>query len=266
MSRGCGGLLALLWVALAAVGAPPATSPYQPVYNPAGGPAAPAVASPLDQPLQLLAEANRTFQGIRDYTCLFVRREQIRGQLTPENLVAMRVRTQPFSIYMRWLAPAEMAGQEACYVAGRNNGMMRVHASGFRGVAGFVSLAPNDPRIMEKSRHQITEAGIANLLVRYGERWETERRLNKTQVRVAEYEYNKRKCMRVEMLHPDNSGREFLFYRCVVYFDKEHHLPVRVENYDWPRQGGNPQGDLVESYSYVDLRFNVGLGEEAFNY
>ena len=62
-------------------------------------------ASPMEQPLQLLAEANRTFQGIRDYTCLFVKREQIRGQLQPDNLVALKVRTQPFSVYLRGWGP-----------------------------------------------------------------------------------------------------------------------------------------------------------------
>ena len=53
-------------------------------------------------------------------------------------------------------------------------------------------------------------------------------------------------------------------YRCVVYFDKALKLPVRVEVYDWPAPNGNPKGELLECYSYVNLKFNVGLTDAAF--
>jgi hypothetical protein len=225
-----------------------------------------APSNPMDVPLRLVAEASVAYKGVRDYSCLFVKRERLRGQLQPENLIAMKVRTQPFSVYLRWLRPNSIAGQEVCYVAGHNQGMMRVHSRGLLGVAGFVSLEPNDPRALENSRHTITEAGIGNLIVRYSERWEREARLNKTQTHVAEYEYNKRRCLRVETIHPDNSGRQFVFYRSLVYFDKENHLPIRVENYDWPQPGGDPNGTLAESYSYADLKLNVNLSDAVFDH
>jgi hypothetical protein len=176
----------------------------------------------------------------------------------------MRARTQPFCVYLRWLAPQQFTGQEACYVTGRNNGMMRVHSTGLLGIAGFVSLDPRDPRAAQNSRHAITEAGIGNLIERYSQRWQLERQLNRTEVHIADYTYAQRPCTRVEMIHGDrNAG--YYAYRSVVYFDKEWRLPVRVENYDWPR-GGNADGDLLESYSYANLRFNVGLNDAAFNY
>jgi hypothetical protein len=159
-----------------------------------------------------------------------------------------------------------MVGQEACYVAGRNNGMMRVHSTGLLGVVGFVSMEPRDPRALEASRHAITEAGIGNLIDRYGQAWELENRLNRTQVRIQEYEVGGRRCMRVETVHADNANRQIPFYRSIVYFDKQNHLPIRVENYDWPRPGVDPAGALVESYSYLDLRLNVGLSDAAFTH
>jgi negative regulator of sigma E activity len=70
----------------------------------------------------------------------------------------------------------------------------------------------------------------------------------------------------VETIHADNSGKEFYSYRSVVYFDKQTHLPVRVETYYWPKPGTNPNGELMESYSYINMRVNVGLGDESFNY
>jgi hypothetical protein len=234
--------------------------------NGATGPAPGAPEGPLDLPLRLIAEARQAYAGVRDYSCLFVKREQLHGQLQPENLIVMKVRTQPFSVYLRWLKPNTVAGQEVCYVAGKNDGMMRVHSRGLLGAVGFVSLDPQDPRAQENSRHTITEAGIGNLIDRFSQRWEMERGLNRTLVRTAEYDYNKRRCVRVETTHPDTAGNRFLFYRSVVYFDKETHLPIRVENYDWPRLGGDPNGALVESYSYADLRLNVGVSDATFNH
>jgi Protein of unknown function (DUF1571) len=41
---------------------------------------------------------------------------------------------------------------------------------------------------------------------------------------------------------------------------------VRFEAYDWLAAGGNPQGELLECYSYIDLKFNVGLTDAAFGF
>jgi hypothetical protein len=225
-----------------------------------------AQASAMDAPLQLIAEARQTYQKVTNYTCQFRKRERLHGQLQAENVIAMSVRAKPFSVYMSWQAPAAQLGQEACYVTGANNGMVRVHSTGLLGAVGFVSLDPRDPRCLENSRHAITESGIGNLIERLGKRWELEKRWNRTQVQTAEYDYAKRRCIRVDTTHPDNRDKVFLFYRTVVYFDKETRLPIRVENYDWPRASGDPKGNLMESYSYVDLRFNVALADATFNH
>ena len=235
-------------------GDPPAASP------------APSTAHPLEHPQRLVAEARQSYQGVRDYTCLFIKRERLRGQLQIENVITMRCRAQPFSVYLRWVSPRPFTNQEVCYVEGRFNGMMRVKSAGLLGAVGFVNLDPRDPRALENSRHTITEAGIGNLIERFTAGYEQDRRLNRTQVRIADYDYNKRRCTRVETLHLDNSAGPGGFYRSVVYFDKENKLPIRVENYDWPRQGGALGGELLEEYSYADLRLNAGLGDQHFNY
>jgi Protein of unknown function (DUF1571) len=236
--------------------APPVQKPF---------PAGSITPSPMDQPLQHIAEARQRFQGIRDYTCTMIKQERVAGQLQPENVISMKFRKEPFSVYMKWATPRESQGQEVCYVQGKNNNMMRVHASGILGVAGFVAIDPNDPKVMKNSRHTIQEAGIGNLIERLGRSWEEDRRRGVTQARVAEYEYNKRRCIRVETYHTKVLPGAYC-WRAVVFFDKETKLPIRTENYDFPRQGGPPGGELLETFSYIDLRFNVGLTDAAFNY
>jgi hypothetical protein len=252
---------------LLGAGQPPVSTPM------AAQPAAPrpmaqttpaaGTASPMDEPVRLIHEAQQAYHNVRDYTCLLVKRE---SPQPPDHVLEMKVRTQPFSVYLRWLAPRSEAGQEVCYVAGRNDGKMRVHPKGMLGAVGFISLDPNDPRVRQSSKRSITEAGIGNMIERFARAWENERRLNlTTQVNVAEYQYDGRRCTRVETLHPANPNGHFLYYRDVVYFDKATHLPIRLEFYDWPRQPGDP-GQLVEIYSFTKMRVNVGLGDEVFNH
>jgi hypothetical protein len=262
---GLAGFLGLAVVGGATPPEPPPAAAMPPAPQPAGPAAAPpaAAASPMDEPIRLVKQAREAYAQVRDYSCVLVKRERVGGQLPPDNVILMNVRTRPFSVYLRWQEPRDLAGQEVCYVAGRNNGQMRVRSAGALGVVGFVSLDPNDPRARKTSRHSITEAGIGNVIERFSAGWEGERRLNVTQVRLGEYEYNKRRCTRVETIHP--ARKEFLYYRSVVYFDQQNRLPIRVECYDWPRAQGDP-GQLVEVVNFVNLRLNVGLSDAVFNH
>ncbi len=223
-------------------------------------------ADPFDAPLRLLAEAKQAYDAVQDYQCLFVKREQMNGKMGPENVMLMKARTKPFSVYLRWQMPKALEAQQVCYVVGKNDGQMRVQSPGILGAVGFVSLALNDPRALQNSRHTIAEAGIGNLIDRYSERWQAEKAMNRTVVKVAEFDFAKRRCVRVEMAHPNSKPGEFYAYRGVLYFDKENKLPLRSEAYDWPRAGGPPDGDLLECFSYVNLQLNVKLGDDAFNY
>ena len=59
---------------------------------------------------------------------------------------------------------------------GCNGGQICVRSSGLLGTVGFVSLDTNDPEGSgENSRHSITEAGIGNILSRFGDGWNMDR-------------------------------------------------------------------------------------------
>src|SRR5207249_4397841 len=118
-------------------------------------------------------------------------------------------------------------------------------------------------RAKKTSNHAITEAGLGNLMAKFEERWTTERKWNRVAVKSGEYEYNKRRCIRVESMYTQQVPGS-PYYRSVVYFDKEIHLPIRVEVYDWPR-GGATGGELIEVYSYINLKLNANLPDGLFN-
>jgi hypothetical protein len=221
--------------------------------------------SPVDRAGKLLAEAQASFATVRDYTGTLVRQERVGGELQPEQYIDFKIRQQPYSVCLNWTWPKHLAGQEAIYVTGKNNDEIRAKGSGILGIAGYVSLPTNDPRIMRNSRHPITDTGIGNMLKILSRAYELERRLPEGQVKATfgEYAFQQRRCTRMEVTHQVSDPRLYC-HRCVVYFDQENKLPVRVEVYDWPAPRGDPKGDLLECYSYIKMKLNVGLTDAAF--
>jgi hypothetical protein len=249
--------------------APPRSQPSQPSQPPAQPIQPTTTTSPeagvMDEPLKLIGQAAKKYQDVADYSCTLVKRERINGVMQDENVMEMKVRSQPFAVYMKFAEPKKMKDQEVCYAAGKNKGMMRVKAHGLGAIAGFVSIDPNDPRAKENSSHVITEAGIGNLIERTAKAWDFDARVGKTQANVADYKFNERPVTRVEIVHTEDAKAQFPYYRSVLYFDKELQLPVRVENYTWPVRGGAKEGDLLEVYNFVNLKLNVGVPDGMFN-
>src|SRR5450755_4441321 len=120
--------------------------------------------SPLDPAIELINKACQRFKNVQDYECRLIKQERVNGKLLPEGTATMKVRNNPFSIYLRCESPDSERGLQVCYVANQNQGKMRVHPNGLFGIFGFVSLSPRDPRALEKNRHFITEAGLGHLL------------------------------------------------------------------------------------------------------
>jgi hypothetical protein len=234
------------------------------------GPSLAAPAAPssrrqnLEEGLRLIATARQSYAAVADYACTLVKRERLNGVMQPDHVITMKVRTRPFSVYLRWHEPKPLTGQEACYVQGKNDGKMRVKAAGLLGSVGFLSLDPDDLRARQTSRRNITEAGLGNLIERVARGWEVDSKRGRAVLRLGEYEYNKRRCFRAETINLTRAP-ELVCHRSVIFFDKENHLPIRAECYDWPAQKGEP-GELIDVYSFVNLRLNVGLDDEVFTH
>ncbi len=225
-----------------------------------------AVPATMDQACALLAEARLHFRDVRDYECRLIKRERVNGVLLPESVMTMKVRNHPFAVYLRCESPEDERGMEVCYAEGQNYGKMRVHPARILGILGFWSVDLHDPRVFEKNRHTVAEAGLGHLLDSTARFWDMERRVNRTQVRITDEQIGGRACTRIETTHPDRGAGSFYGYRCVLWLDKETRWPVGAETYDWPRRDGPEGGDLLESYRYLDLGCNKGLSDDTFRH
>ena len=191
--------------------------------------------------LASIEECQRRYRSIRDYTCTFSKRERIKGQLTPLQVLAMKVRTEPRSIYLKFRQPSP--GREAIYIVGRNNGKVLAHDVGLNKLlAGTLRLEPTGARTMEGSRHPISEAGIGPLLDTLQTRWSSELDASESAVVFRnDQTVGTRRCTMIETTHPHQQP-EFMFYRVRLFIDDELGLPIHFEAYDWPSSPQAPGG------------------------
>jgi len=235
-----------------------------------GAPDAVADTSPGQHPLEpALALAARGLANIKaniqDYSCTVVKRERISGELKPHEYMFAKVRHEPFSVYLYFLAPDSVKGQEVIFVDGHNDGNMLAHAgSGVRAMVGTVSLKPQSMLAMQGNRYPITELGVENLAKRLVEVAEHDKQFGECEVNFyPEAKVNGRICTCVQVVHPV-PRRNFRFHLARVYIDDELLIPIRYEAYDWPaEQGGQPV--LMEEYTYMNVKVNNGFTDADFD-
>jgi hypothetical protein len=231
--------------------------------------AAPANAAqhPLVPALEIAYKTKQVIDStLKDYSATIKKVERIDGELGEPEYAFIKVRQQPFSVYMYFLAPASVKGQECMFVEGANGDKMFAHAppGTLRGRFGTVSLAPNSAMAMKGQRYPITEMGVANLTKRLIEVGEHDKQFGECDVKFFQgAKVGPRQCTMIQVTHPV-PRRNFLFNIARIYVDDELQLPIRYEAYEWPSQpGGDPV--LLEEYTYMNLKINQGFTDADFD-
>jgi hypothetical protein len=263
-------ILARRWLAAAVGGVAVGTALAQPTSLPPRIPVNPPKAEAAPDPVRtadplgaMLADAKAAYARLRDYTGVYTRQERINGVLGAEQVAELKVRVKPSSVALRFARPEAVAGLEMVHVANTRTGKMRYRPAGAKGVNGSIMLAPDDPKVLAETRHPVTEVGVGpviDLLAGIAAREKT--LANAVEVFASDYQFAGKNVTRYEVFTRRPHAHRYA-YKCLVYVDKETKLPVRFEAHDAPRPG-TTVGDLLEAYSYTDLRFNVGLGDSAF--
>jgi hypothetical protein len=235
-------------------------APPLPAVEPAPLPDPVKAADPLGA---MLSDAKSAYGKLRDYTCTFARQERVKEVLGLEQLAEMKVRVKPFSVAVRFAKPDAVAGMEERYVAGMRFDKVKYRPAGAKGANGFQLVSLDDPKILAETRHPMTELGIGATIDRLISIAAREKTLgNALEVFTSDFQFGGKNVTRFEIFAKRAHAHRYA-YRMLVYVDKESKLPVRFEAYGEAKPG-TIAGDLLESYSYSDVKFNVGLGENAF--
>jgi len=238
----------------------------RPDIAPAAKPEAP---HPLDPALQIAFNGLAKMQrDIHDYTATLVKRERVDGRLGAENEMFVKIRNRkpngtPFSIYMKFTAPANVAGREVIWVENRNSNKLVAHDTGLIAGAIRVNLDPNGFMAMKGNRYPIYDAGLENLAEKLIEKAQRDRAAGLCDVKFINAKVEGRDCTMIQVTHPVKKA-PFDFHVAKVFIDNELRIPIRYAAYSWPRRpGGSPV--LEEEYTYKNVRINVSLTDEDFN-
>ena len=221
---------------------------------------------PLAPALRIAQDGLRYInQDIEDYSCTLIKRERINGDLGEHQYAFCKVRHEPFSVYLKFLAPSEVKTNEAMIITGQNNGKARCRTGqGLRARFGWVSLDPNAVMMMKGQRYPITMTGIRMLTERMIEMGARETQFGECEVKFFKgAKINGRSCMCIQVKHP-TPRKQFAFHLARIFIDEELTVPVRYAAYTWPKKEGGPPV-LEEEYTYVNLKLNNGFTDADFN-
>jgi hypothetical protein len=244
-----------------AVAQPPKAGPVKPV----SGAATAEAAKPADALAAMLADARAALAKTRDYTGTYTRQERVGGKLGAEQVGEMKFRVNPVGVYVRFARPEASAGMEVAYSAAKKDGKLRYRPAGVAGRKGFQALAPDDPKFLADHRHPVTDWGMGPIVELIATAVAREKTLkNPVEVFTGDYQFAGRNVTKFE-IHTRRPHAFRYAASMVVYVDKETKLPLRFEAYGDAKPGSS-EGELLEAYSFTDLKFNNGLGENSFDY
>ncbi len=207
-----------------------------------------------------LEKAHRQLKKSTGYTAKMLRQERVDGELLDEEIMSLKVKHAPFSVYMKWIQGSK--GQEVLYVDGQYEGNMIVKPGGFKG--RFLSALEIDPEgdiAMASSRHCIRKAGLLNLATEMLENRRNDLETGLVKCRMADgQKFDDRTCLCFIVEFP-HEGYLDDYRKSVAFIDQDTSMPVLVRNYSWPKEDVAAEKldeeTLVESYAYSDIRMDT---------
>ncbi|MDG1895933.1 MAG: DUF1571 domain-containing protein [Fuerstiella sp.] len=216
---------------------------------------------PLQPAIQYAESCLDKIEAIPGYEAVFFKQEVVGTSLIKQK-TRIKIRHEPFSVYLYFENPHE--GREVLYVEGQNKGNLLAHEAGFLSVVGTMELVPTESTAMSENRYPITMAGIGNLVKAVIEQWREEVKFGESEVKYyKDARLGKMTCRVIECSHP-RPRRQFRFQKTRLWVDDATGLPVRVQQYGFPKTAG-AKSPLVEDYTFSDIRTNVRLTDADFD-
>ena len=257
-------VVAALVAVVVLIGVAPAQTKKAEPIRPAAATTTPE-SKPADPLSAMLTAARAAYGKTRDYSGTYTRQERINGTLGAEQVGEMKMRVSPVGVYVRFARPEAIAGMEVAYSAAKADGKVRYRPAGVAGRRGFQKLEPKDSKFLAVNRHAVTSWGMGPIIELIASSTAREKALNNpVEVFTSDYQFANRNVTKYE-IHTRRAHAARYAAKMVVYIDKETKLPVRFEAYDDPKPGATA-GELLEMYSFTDLKFNSGIGENTYDY
>jgi hypothetical protein len=172
----------------------------------------------------------------------------------------------PLSVYLKFLKPANIKGREVVWVEGKNNNKLKAHEVAIIPIPA-VWLDPDGALAMRGNLHPIYDIGIENLVIKLIEKGQAVRKLGPENCEVWTTEgakVNDRICTVINVKHPVQRP-PYEFFLAQIFIDDELQVPIRYIAYSWPVAADDKTGPVLEEYTYLNLKLNVGLKDVDFD-
>lgn len=209
--------------------------------------------------LQKLNQAEGSAAQLTTYTAVLEKQEEVQGELQDAEAIDVKMRHEPFSVYMCW----HDDGKEVLFVDGKNDN--RLLAKPTKGIAALKvwKLDPESRQAQKNSRYPITESGLHKLAKRVANFYQSRPEGSDGLVCLvsdSRLSGHETVLYEVRFENPDASPE---YSRSCCYFDKGTGLLIGLENYGWAKD--HPESPLVERYVYRDLKCDAKLAESDFD-
>jgi hypothetical protein len=206
----------------------------------------------------IISQSVERYKSVRDYRCVFQKRQRIKECLQAPQRSVLKFR-KPMSVYMKWISkPHE--GQEILYSPPCYGGKALAHPGGWKGsIMPAVPIDADGYWVMRDNIHPINHLGLGHFLDVFEDN--SRRAIEEgasTLIDRGKEMVGARRTRVVEAVLPPEREKGYYCYRCIVWFDEELLLPVKIQVYDW-------DDNLSEEYVYEDLEINVGLDDDDFD-
>jgi outer membrane lipoprotein-sorting protein len=205
-----------------------------------------AEASPLPVSFE---DVNAAYLKVDDYRCVFSKTEFLEGRMKQEKMEMLF--RKPHDVKFAWITPKK--GQKAVFLQGRNDNKLRARKGGLLSLIA-VNLDPLGDRAMEDNRHPITQAGLGYLIQK------TLEDIAKGQFELkylGDQPVEGRPCWHLEFASKGPQGFHYAL-RTEFWIDQELKLPIQSKHFDYDNR-------WIETYTYSQLKLNVGLRDSDFD-
>lgn len=218
----------------------------------------------LSGQIDRIEAALATIREAAGYTATMIKQERIEGVLNEAETIALKIRREPFSVYMRWETGDR--GREALYIDGKNNNELLVHPGGWKGrFVPTMSIDPNGSLARTSSRHSIADAGVENLLRKHLDHRIDSLEHGDTMAETRHVTVDGERFIEMTIVYSDQS-RSPEYRKSVLRLDPESGLPVVSLNYGWTStDAAGELASLVERYEYRHLNRDAVLGADDFD-
>lgn len=200
---------------------------------------------------------------IQNYEAIMVKHERVRGHLQDYEYAHIKVRHDPYSVYIKFLKPEKIVNREVIYNSKDNhNDIIQVKQGGLKNPNLTLRIRYDSPIALAGQRYTVKDAGIKKLVNGLRDILLTELKFNPTVTKFDNVKLYGRPGILYRLVH----SSKHVSQRCMaaeIFIDDELCVPTYFKSWEW---GMNNEPLLVEEYAYKDLRINVELSDKDFNY